>query len=57
MMKHSQLKEELTPPSILALYNPNVKSTISADASSHGLGTCFRNSQTNGIQLLMLHVP
>ena len=34
----SKLKQELTSPQTLALYNPAADTLISADASSHGLG-------------------
>ena len=34
----TNLKKELTTPNILTLYNPTADTTISADASSHGLG-------------------
>ena len=33
------MKEELTKPSVLALYNPNAKTKIRADASAYGLDT------------------
>ena len=33
-----KVKEELTKPTVLALYNPNAKMKIRADASAYGLG-------------------
>ena len=32
------LKQELTAPTVLRLYDPNVETKISADASSYGVG-------------------
>lgn len=32
-----KLKQELTSPNILALYDPNADTIVSADASYHGL--------------------
>lgn len=34
----NQVKEELSKPTVLALYNPQTETKVSADASSHGLG-------------------
>ena len=35
----NSLQEELTKPTVLALYNPRAPTKVSADTSSHGLGT------------------
>ena len=33
-----RLKEELTKPTVLAIYNPEAPTKISADASAYGIG-------------------
>ena len=40
----TRVKEELMKPTVLALYNPEAPTKISADASSHGLGAVLMRS-------------
>ena len=39
----TNIKTELTNPTVLALYNPQAETKISADTSSHGLGAVYCN--------------
>lgn len=43
----SKVKGELARPTVLALYNPQACSKISADASSFGLGAVLRQKTGN----------
>lgn len=43
-----QVKEKLASPEILAHYNPNHQTVITADASSTGLGAVLLQTQDNG---------
>lgn len=44
----NSIKVELTSPAVLALYNPNFPTCVSADASSFGLGAVIAQKQHTG---------
>ena len=43
------VKQALTESPILALYDPSLETTVTADASSYGLGAVLRQKQADGI--------
>nr|XP_049586080.1 uncharacterized protein K02A2.6-like [Syngnathus scovelli]XP_049586090.1 uncharacterized protein K02A2.6-like [Syngnathus scovelli]XP_049586092.1 uncharacterized protein K02A2.6-like [Syngnathus scovelli]XP_049586103.1 uncharacterized protein K02A2.6-like [Syngnathus scovelli] len=45
-----EIKKELTTPPILALYNPNAETVVSADASSYGLGAVLLQRQDGKVR-------
>jgi len=43
------VKQSLTSPPVLALYNPNHPTTVPTDASSVGVGAVLIQQQDNGV--------
>lgn len=48
MSAFEKTKKLLTNSPVLALFNPNLETTLSADASSHGLGAVLLQKQPEG---------
>ena len=53
----SSIKDALTKSPALALYDPNLETTVSADASSYSLGVILLQTQANGERQPVAYVP
>ena len=49
------LKDALSSTPVLALYDPNKATTVSADASQYGLGAVLTQKQENGQYRPVMH--